>query len=265
LKSGDLIQGVGEKRITDKESLVDYVEKSNTAELPLTVCRNGETMVINVSPVVSVESGKKKLGVWVRDSTKGIGTITCYDKNGNFYALGHPVTDVDTGELMQIRQGKIMPTTITEVQRGQKGSPGELVGSTENEIKLGSVFANTYRGIQGRFSKLPSTSTSKSGMCKIALKSEVQKGKATILATTDSSGVKEYEIEIESLTTLSSDSSKAMIIRITDERLLNKTGGIVRGMSGAPILQNGRLVGAVTHVFVQDPTRGYGIYIEDML
>ncbi len=262
LKSGDLIKKADNTNLTDKESLITYVENCKAGTITFTGKTQQVTNNVKGTPALSSESGKKKLGLWVRDSTQGIGTLTCYDRKGNFYALGHPVTDVDTGELMEIRSGKIMPTSIKAVNYGEKGNPGELIGNTDKDTSIGNVLSNTTKGIRGKLNSMPS-SDEKS--CKIALKNEVKEGAAQILVTTNQSVVEQYDINIESTDTLSMDESKAMIIRITDKALINKTGGIVQGMSGAPILQNGRIVGAVTHVFIQDPTKGYGIYIEDMI
>lgn len=262
LKSGDLIKKADGITLTDKESLINYIEGCNKEKVQLTVERNDQTLTLDVTPVISSESKKKKLGIWVRDSTQGIGTLTCYDSNGNFYALGHPVTDVDTGNIMKIREGKLMPTEITSVNKGEKGSPGELVGNTNKSQKIGEVTNNTICGISGKFFSQPSSNTT---TYDIALKNEVKEGEATILVTTEGSEVKPYSINIESTSSLSSDKSKAMTIQITDNDLIEKTGGIVQGMSGAPIIQNGKLVGAVTHVFIQNPTKGYAIYLEDMI
>lgn len=262
LKSGDLIQKADNVTLTDKESLINYIENCNTTNVKLTVERNEEIITVDVVPVVSSESRKKKLGIWVRDSTQGIGTLTCYDSNGNFYALGHPVTDVDTGNIMKIRDGKLMPTEITSVNKGEKGSPGELVGNTDKEKIIGDVTKNNQCGIAGNIYFNP-PSDAKS--YEIALKNEVKEGDATILVTVNGTEVRPYNIKIESTGSLSSDKSKAMTIQIIDNDLIEKTGGIVQGMSGAPIIQNGKLVGAVTHVFIQNPTKGYAIYIEDML
>ena len=262
LKSGDLIQKADNVTLTDKESLINYIENCNTTNVKLTVERNEEIITVDVAPVVSSESRKKKLGIWVRDSTQGIGTLTCYDSNGNFYALGHPVTDVDTGNIMKIRDGKLMPTEITSVNKGEKGSPGELVGNTDKEKIIGDVTKNSQCFIAGNIYFNP-PSDAKS--YEIALKNEVKEGDATILVTVDGTEVRPYNIKIESTGSLSSDKSKAMTIQITDNDLIKKTGGIVQGMSGAPIIQNGKLVGAVTHVFIQNPTKGYAIYLEDML
>lgn len=262
LKSGDLIKKADDITLTSKEDLISCIENGTKPQIDLEVERNGTVMDIAATPVVSSESHKRKLGVWVRDSTQGIGTVTCYDEKGNFYALGHPVTDVDTGSIMKIRNGKIMPVGITSVNKGKRGDPGELLGSTDRENIIGSIYVNTECGIKGKLDRVPALPAKK---CKIALKPEVRKGKASILVTTEGTRAKAYDIDIENTDTLSMDHSKAMVIRITDKELINKTGGIVQGMSGAPIIQDGRLVGAVTHVFIQDPTKGYGIYIEDML
>jgi stage IV sporulation protein B len=261
LKSGDLIKKADDTVLSDKESLIEHIEQSK-GDVKLTIERNGKSSVICVTPVKSSDSDKLKLGIWVRDSTKGIGTITCYDKSGNFYALGHPVTDVDTGDIMKIRSGKIMSAQILSVNKGKKGSPGELIGDTNSNKITGNIITNTPCGISGKlndnFNKLNKSYP-------ISLKNEVTEGNASVLVTTDGNKAETYDIRIENAHTLNSDASKAMIIRITDKKLIDKTGGIVQGMSGAPIIQNGRLVGAVTHVFIQDPTKGYGIYIEDMI
>lgn len=260
LQSGDLIKKAGNTTLTDKESLIEYIEKS-TGKVSLTVERSSHILKVSVEPVLSAESEKRKLGLWVRDSTQGIGTLTCYDKSGTFYALGHPVTDVDTGSVMKIRTGKLLPTTITAVNMGQRGAPGELIGNTDSSVCLGEVYTNGASGILGKLTAKPSTSYP----YKAALKSEVTEGAAQVLLTLNGQKVEAYNIMIESCSTLSTDKSKAMIIRITDEKLIKQTGGIVQGMSGAPIIQNGKIVGAITHVFIQNPTKGYGIYIEDML
>lgn len=261
LKSGDLIKKVDSKTLTDKESLISAVEDSSNNNVVLTIERNGEIMQKEVTPAESIESNSKKLGVWVRDSTKGIGTLTCCLKDGRYYALGHPVTDVDTGTLMKTKSGSVFTTSIVSVNKGKKGSPGELVGNSEAKEKIGSVSENTPCGIKGKLSTIPKSIKP----CKIALKSEVKEGKAYILVNTEDNKVLPYSINIESVDTLSTDKSKGMILYITDKRLIEKTGGIVQGMSGAPIMQDGKLVGAVTHVFIQNPTKGYGIFIEDML
>lgn len=261
LKSGDLIKKVDNNIITDKESLIEYVENS-CGDIKLTIERNNSTLTVSVTPSKSSDSGKPKLGIWVRDSTKGIGTITCYDKSGSFYALGHPVTDVDTGGIMKIRTGKIMPAEIISINKGTRGNPGELTGDTDADKIIGSIASNTECGISGKLDKSYVTGQK---ACRIALKGEITEGDAAVLVTTQGHKVSQYSIKIENAHTLNPDASKAMVIRITDKRLTDKTGGIVQGMSGAPIIQNGKLVGAVTHVFVQDPTKGYGIYIEDMI
>lgn len=261
LKSGDLIKKAENTILTDKESLISLVESFPSDKIKLTIERNGEIMQKEVIPVKSLESGSKKLGIWVRDSTRGIGTITCCRADGSFYALGHPVTDVDTGSLMKIRSGIIMPTSIISINKGKKGNPGELIGSTDKGEKIGSVSTNTPCGLKGKLNFVPKNITP----CKIALKGEVTEGDAYMLVNAEGNKIVPYSIKIESTDTLSLDKSKAMTIRITDKRLIDKTGGIVQGMSGAPIIQNGRIAGAVTHVFIQNPTKGYAIYIEDMI
>jgi stage IV sporulation protein B len=209
--------------------------------------------------------GINRIGVWVRDSTKGIGTITYYDpSSGIFGALGHGIMDVDTKQLMSVKSGWIMSSKVTSIKKGMKGTPGELEGAVEKEKVVGQIKANTPCGIYGTAD--PSlTGAFKRGLVKVATQSLIREGPAVVLTNVSSNEVEEYEIEIESINRFAADETKGMVIRITDPQLLKLTNGIVQGMSGSPILQNGRLVGAVTHVFVQDPTKGYAIFIENML
>ena len=215
-----------------------------------------------IHPIKSVD-GKNKIGLWVRDSTAGIGTVTFIDPvTGIYGALGHPITDVDTGDIIKISKGNIVSSSIVNVKRGEKGNPGELKGVFINDdINLGSVEQNTKFGIFGKYS-LENIYTEK---LKIALKDEIQEGPAQIISTVDNGEPKLYDVVIEKLLQQDNPSSKSMIIKVVDEDLLKKTGGIVQGMSGSPIIQNNKIVGAVTHVLVNKPDTGYGIYIEWML
>ena len=226
--------------------------------------RNGEVSSIKVSPT---QTGREeyKLGIWVRDDTQGIGTVTYMDGDGNYGALGHGISDVDTGLLMNLDGGNLYHTEILSVVKGEKGSPGEMTGVIRyrNSEILGTITENTDQGIFGKITR------QKEGFAvgepvEIAYKQEITAGPATILSAVDGT-VKEYSIEIEKINLNSREANKSMVIRVTDEELLEKTGGIIQGMSGSPILQNGKLIGAVTHVFVQDSARGYGIFIEHML
>ena len=264
LEGGDLILSVNGAEIKSKEDLGQHVADS-AGDILFVVRRNDMEIEVTVSPVVAYD-GVRRIGAWVRDSTKGIGTLTFYSpRTGSFGALGHGIMDVDTNRLMSVQSGVIMPSTVTDVKRGARGFPGELEGTVNTSVTLGAVEINSPSGIYGTLDPIARAEIVTREPMPIGLRSQIQEGKATILTNVSGSAVKEYEISIENVNPLSSDETKGMVIRITDPELLKITGGIVQGMSGSPILQNGRIIGAVTHVFVQDPTKGYGIFIENML
>ncbi len=264
LQAGDLILSVNGKELHTKEELVNEIE-SEMEEIYLKIKREEEIIELNVRPIEAVEDGKQKIGVWVRDSTQGIGTITYLDPNtGKFAALGHGILDVDTRKLMTVRYGDVMKTEIKSVKKGKKGLPGELLGDIKTDAVIGQVRLNNEYGLYGKLDN-PNSWSSLGSPVKIGLQNEVEEGPAVIISNVDGITAKEYDIYIESINKNSQDDSKGMVIRITDEELLEKTNGIVQGMSGSPIIQNNKLVGAVTHVFVQDPSKGYGIFIEKML
>ena len=205
--------------------------------------------------------------MWVRDSTAGVGTLTYYDpESGGYGALGHAITDVDTGVMFPVGEGAVYKNKVVSISRGQKGTPGELTGEFfENAVELGSIEKNTPFGVFGSAdAEMIGDAHYPEGL-PVAGRGEVRTGSAQILSTVDGFGVKAYDCEIEKVYSQSSPEARSMVIRITDPELLGKTGGIVQGMSGSPIVQDGKLVGAVTHVLVNDPTRGYGIFIENML
>lgn len=229
------------------------MEKNDT--ITLTIKRDGKMLDIAVAPA-DTPTGKK-LGLWLRDSTAGLGTITCIDGD-RFYALGHGICDIDTGDIMPVKKGIIQKCTNIEIVKGTQGNPGSITGEINDTI-LGNICSNTQTGIIGNATDITGTKT-----VTVAENSEIKKGSATILCNADGKGVKEYAMEIKRIS-LPTSNGKDMIIEITDPELIKKTGGIIQGMSGSPILQNGKIVGAVTHVFVNDPTKGYGIFIENML
>ncbi|WP_343209837.1 SpoIVB peptidase [Anaerolentibacter hominis] len=264
LQTGDYILGVNGTAVNSKHNLVKRIQDAGGENVTLTVRRNGEETDLLVAPVKSSD-GQYKIGAWIRDDTQGIGTITYVDSNKRFGALGHGITDVDTGILMELKRGDLYPLTIVDIKKGTKGNPGEIVGflETGKEEKIGEILSNSSKGIFGSWSE-KETSQNEYGALPIALKQEIEKGPATILSGIDGT-VKEYEIEIEKLYLNSDSANKGMVIHVTDENLLSLSGGIVQGMSGSPILQNGKIIGAVTHVFVKDSTRGFGIFIENML
>ena len=262
LQTGDLILEANGQFMENKEMLMEMVEKSEGKAVSLLVERNGRERELSVLPVFSVADGSYKIGAWIRDSIQGIGTVTYIDPNsGSFGALGHGVYDADTDMLMDIRGGSLTAAELTGIVKGQKGKAGELTGKIDLQEKIGVVEENTETGIFGTAEELFLAGEA----LPVANRSEIRKGKAEILSDLEGKGVCSYEIEIEGFGKKESRNHKDMTIRITDERLLRLTGGIVQGMSGSPIIQDGKLIGAVTYVLVNDPTRGYGIFIEDML
>ena len=262
LVQGDIIISIDGKEVNTVEDVSAIVEKSYGRELEICYERDGCMEMCSLEPVLSLSDKKYKTGLWVRDSTAGIGTVTFYNPDdGSFGGLGHGICDVDTGKLMPLLRGSVVDVEITDVVKGKKGLPGEIKGSFDNK-KRGVLTDNTDYGVYGVMDVLPDKISDK--LYDVALKDEVKKSQATILSSLDSEGVKEYSVEIEKIMN-GKDDYKNFVIKVTDEDLLEKSGGIVQGMSGSPIIQNGKLVGAVTHVFVNDPTRGYGIFIENML
>lgn len=264
LKSGDYIEKVNGQEMNDKDDLISAVNACNGNSVQLEVRRDGELMKIDLNPV-HAEDGTYKLGAWVRDDTQGIGTVTYVDLNGSFGALGHGISDSDTGMLVDIEEGELYETQILGIEKGVSGKPGVMSGVIYygKGTKLGTVTSNTEEGIFGtvndRF-----VEAIQSDAIPVGFRQDVHKGQAFIRS--DVSGeVKDYEIEIQKVDYSSIQKNKGMVIRVVDEELLELTGGIVQGMSGSPIIQDGKLIGAVTHVFIQDSTRGYGIFIENML
>ena len=259
LKSGDYIVGINGKMGVTREDLTDSI---TVEPVKFTIKRNNEIVEVEIQPVQDY-SGKYKLGVWIRTDAQGIGTITYITNNGKFGALGHGITDVDTGLLMEIDGGKLYDAEVLSVVKGKNGTPGELIGIIRQSgiSVIGEIDENSSKGIYGQM-KLGMINSDRA--VPVALKQDIKQGPASILCQVDSE-VKEYDIEIERIELGRTHDNKGLVIRITDEELLKKTGGIVQGMSGSPIMQNGKLVGAVTHVLVNDPTRGYGIFIESML
>jgi stage IV sporulation protein B len=264
LKSGDYILSVNGKALTKKKELVGEIQKCKGKDVALLVRRNEEKFTVNVTPVKTA-SGTYKIGAWIRDNTQGIGTLTFASADGQFGALGHGITDVDTGLLMDVKEGSIYRAEIMSIVKGIDGEPGELIGMIRQSknFRIGSITENTYQGIYGSINSGYLDDLNMEPM-EIGLKQEVKKGKATILCTVEDK-VEEFDIEIVSIDMSNSNHSKGIILRITDPRLLNMTGGIVQGMSGSPIIQNNKIIGAVTHVFIQDSTKGYGTFIENMV
>ncbi|MBR4955584.1 MAG: SpoIVB peptidase [Clostridia bacterium] len=263
LKIGDVIVSVDGQDITDKNTLTGALASGNDKDFELEIIRKGQEIKVNVVADFDAAKGAYSIGASVKDSIAGIGTVTyIVPDSGEYGALGHGITDPDTMSLMPFDEGVLMPSTVTSVKKGEQGAPGELIGAYEMSRVQGTVDSNTNCGIFGKLKDYD-------GFCPntqipVADDTEVKNGKAYILSNINSDCVEQYDIEIVDIDRNNGE-LKQMLIKVTDEDLLNATGGIVQGMSGSPIIQNGKLVGAVTHVLVNDPTRGYGIFIENML
>lgn len=263
LQEGDYLLSVNNHPAESIQKVTDLIQENRDRKITVELQRGNNRIKVKVEPVCSDE-GIYQIGAWLREDTEGIGTMTCVTENNHFVALGHGITDVDTGELIHLSQGGLYPASIQRIIAGRKGTPGELFGSVvlSEEQKLGNVTENNIWGISGKMEHDAYQYQEDKGI-PIALKQEIQTGAASILCQLDN-GVREYQIKIEEIN-LSAKDLKGLVLQVTDPELKKKTGGIVQGLSGSPILQNGKLIGAVTHVFVNDPTRGYGIFIEHML
>lgn len=263
LYPGDLILSVNGNLTEDKETLKEEINRA-AGDIRLELKRDGEMLNETIKPIRCTQTSINKIGAWVRDSTQGIGTITYINpRTMKFGALGHGIMDVDTKKLMSIKSGEVTSADVKSIKKGKRGAPGELVGDIMMGERFGEVRINNPYGLYGVVARDIEWLHNKT--VPISSKDDVITGPASILTNIGTQDVMEYDIIIETLNKNSSDNSKGLIIRIVDEDLINKTNGIVQGMSGSPILQNGKLVGAITHVFVQDPTKGYGIFIEHML
>lgn len=264
LQTGDYILQINHQPVENKRQFIKMIEESEGEEMILTLDRNEEQIELKIQPECN-QNGEYKLGIWIRDNAQGIGTLTYVDTDASFGALGHGINDVDTSTLMSLGEGVLYKTEIVGITRGKDGAPGELTGYIEydNENVIGEITENTPEGIFG-LCREEVVSQSAYEPIPIALKQEVEIGPAQIICSVTGEP-RFYDIEIEELNMDESNVNRGLVIRITDEELLTLTGGIIQGMSGSPIIQNGQLVGAVTHVLVHDASRGYGIFIENML
>ena len=265
IKVGDIICEINNRKLSDIRDLIKEIDQSNGKKLDIKYKRGNSLESTEIYPVQGVNDNKYHIGLWVRDSTAGIGTMTFFDpETGSFGALGHGITDIDTGLLMPVNSGEVLESNIIAVKKGEQGTPGELKGIfLENKPPMGHIFKNDECGIYGRV--LKDYTVANNRLYPIGIRGQVKVGPATILSNIEGDEIQEFDIYIEKVARQSFSGPKGMVLRVTDKRLLNSTGGIVQGMSGSPIIQNGKLIGAVTHVLVNDPTRGYGIFIEWML
>ena len=259
LRLGDRVIRIGATATEDNDAVKAALEAAQGYAVEVVYIRNGEQLQTSLTPIWDESAGQWRAGMWVRDSSAGVGTLTFADEErGTFAGLGHPISDSDTGESVALRSGEIVACSIVGCTSGTIGSPGELKGKFLGTHALGSIGINGPNGVYGTLrTALPGETR------ELAFAQEVVPGEAEIWATTEGETPRAYKVRIEKVN--DADPRRNMILRVTDPALLAKTGGIVQGMSGSPILQNGRLVGAVTHVLVNDPTRGYGIFAQTML
>lgn len=259
LKVGDLLLKVNDTRVQSTEQLQAWLQANGSLPVSMQVQRGQRLLTVTDTPQCGGD-GVYRLGAWIRDSMAGIGTLTYYDpQTASYGALGHGITDVDTAQLMSLHSGSIMETTVKAVKKGQQGDPGELRGDFTVQRDVGTLTANTSGGIFGKVEDTGFIGTAQA--LPVARSGEIKCGPATILSTVSGNQVQEYQVDILRLYSGSRD----LLLEVTDPALLSTTGGIVQGMSGSPIIQDGKLIGAVTHVLVNNPARGYGIFIEHML
>lgn len=261
IQTGDIIYKINGVEVSSNDDVAKAISSSKGETVSVELQRDGKNLTLPLTPALSSIDNTYKAGLWVRDSSAGIGTVSFYDpQTGAFGGLGHAISDVDTGEVLPVLKGDVVNVKIHDIVKGTVGTPGELRGSFVSNESCGTITVNNDSGVFGTMYEAPYYDR----LVPMGLKQEIQTGKATILTTINGSTPKEYEIKIEKFNLFENSPTKNMVIRITDPELLELCGGIVQGMSGSPILQNGKLVGAVTHVFVNDPTRGYAIFAENM-
>lgn len=265
IKEGDTIIEINSDKVESTDDLIQKVNNSNGNDITLKFLHEEETKECSITPV-KISNNQYKLGLWVRDSAAGVGTVTFYDSEAkSFGALGHGITDIDTEKLINIESGEFVTTRIVNIIKGENGIPGKIQGSIENGQNIGIIAKNTKFGIYGQVNNISSLNIDSTKEMEVALREEIKTGKATILCSLDNNKVESYDIEIEKIYKQNNYDNKSMQIKVTDSRLLEKTGGIIQGMSGSPIIQNGKFIGAITNVLVNDPTMGYAIFGDLMI
>ena len=265
LQSGDYIIAVNGEKLSRKKDFTEIIQTSNGEDLHLTIVREEKELQVSVTPELALD-GQYKIGAWIRDSLQGVGTMTFVDTKGEYAALGHAVRDADTNELVSISNGALYETSIVSISRGEEGEPGEITGliQYDKDKKIGNIEGNTISGIYGDVTKTEWLEGNIEQPMEIALKQEIELGEAYIISAITGECEK-YEVEIIDINYNNTEKKRALTIEVTDEKLLELTGGIVQGMSGSPIIQDGKIIGAVTHVLVNEPEKGYGIFLESML
>lgn len=264
IEQGDTILAINNNEIENTDELIEEVNKSNGNPISIKYMKNNETLETSITPVKSKD--EYKIGLWVRDAAAGVGTVTFYEPSTNsFMALGHGISDIDTEKIVEISSGELITANIISIKKGEKGKPGEIKGTIDSGNKIGNISKNTNLGVYGTVTNKNYLGLESSNEMEVATRSEIREGKAQIICQLDNSGKKLYDIEIEKIYTMNNEDNKSMLIKVVDEELIEKTGGIIQGMSGSPVIQNGKFVGAVTNVLVNDPTQGYAIFADMMI
>lgn len=265
IQEGDRIIQINESDINTTEELMQKVNNCNGEEINIKYIHEEKTVTTSMVPVKN-SNDEYKLGLWVRDAAAGVGTLTFYEpSSGMFACLGHGILDVDTSELITIANGELVTTNILSIQKGKVGTPGEIRGTIEAGYTVGQISKNTEFGVYGILNTPSYLSISNNEAIEVATREEIESGEAQIICELENGKKKYYTIEIQKIFTGNNENNKSMLIKVTDEELLEKTGGIIQGMSGAPIIQNGKFIGAITHVLVNDPTMGYGVFADIMI
>lgn len=265
IEEGDLITEVDNVLVTTTEELIKCVNNYNGEKLKIKYVRDGTEYTTTIEPV-KTENNNYKMGLWVRDGAAGIGTATYYEPESKKIAtLGHGIVDRDTEKLISIGSGEFTTSSITKIKKGEKGNPGEIRGIINDSKNIGNIEQNTKFGIYGTLEEITEFGIDENNSIEVALKDEIKIGAAQIILALEDGIRKEYEIKIKKIYINNTEDNKSMLIEITDEELLNKTGGIIQGMSGAPIIQNGKFIGAITHVLVNNPKEGYAVFGETMI
>lgn len=265
IKEGDMIIEIDNKKITNTDELIETVNSCNGKSIEVKYVREDKTKTTSILPVEN-SSNEYKIGLWVRDAAAGVGTLTFYEPSTkSFAALGHGIVDIDTGGIFNIANGELVSSNLLSIKKGEKNNPGEIKGAIDYNSVIGQIYKNTNFGVFGKVSNVGNIEFSDSQELDVALRSEIHTGEAEVICELEEGKKEKYKIQIEKVYTSNNYDNKSMLIKITDERLLNKTGGIIQGMSGSPIIQDGKFIGAVTNVLVSDPTTGYAIFGDLMI
>ena len=265
IETGDKIVKINNTKINNTDELITCVNSSKGKEITITYISNNEEETAELKPVQTGEN-EYKLGLWVRDAAAGVGTLTFYEpQTGQFGALGHGINDVDTYELIDIANGELVTANIIDIVKGEDGTPGEIRGVIDGGTTIGTISKNTNYGVYGKVENMAKLNTNNTNEIEVANRNEITTGKAQIMCELENGKIENYEIEIQKIFIENNQNNKSMLIKITDKNLIEKTGGIIQGMSGAPIIQNGKFVGAVTHVLVNDSKMGYAVFADLMI